>query len=195
VVSDFKGVIRVELDGEHYEGMTSKPVSVEFQIDFEQRGSKLTISPRAQFNFAVEVRCEVSDPVTGNVETNLVAVPRVMVAFEGQRLDIEPSYTDQLEGCLKALIEDYKVNHTVPGRRRPPGGGGDEMLRIGPEVLAGLPAWTRSVLFQKAARAAGIERMARTMLTAEEADELTDALLVELPVVASAIESQAEGPG
>ena len=189
------GTLNVTVKATEFRGREAVTVARSVPIRYVQRGNTLTLSTsNAGCNFDVNVQCEVRDlSFQGSIRTNVVAKPNVTVGFVGQRLELDPAYRARWEACLKALTAEYKRNYTR--ERQLPGDDDDGLLTINTGVLNELPAWTRVLQYERSARAADLERMARAILPRDAADELTAAVLADSPELAMAVESMANGPG
>ena len=106
-------------------------------------------------------------------------------------MELDPMYAERWEACLKALTAELKQNFMPHRKRRPRRD--DTPLTIDSGVLSELPAWTRATLYERSARAADLERIARAVLPPEAAEELTAALLADSPELGTALEAIAKG--
>jgi hypothetical protein len=133
-------------------------------------------------NFDVGVSCNVTDAsIKGNLATNVIATPSVVVGFVGAQLELDADYNRQRSACFAALVAQYNVNYerlsNVPG----PGDPIDE------DMIARLPAYARVEQYRQARQALTLARMAKKLLPAEDATLYARSLAKEIPVLSIAI--------
>jgi hypothetical protein len=129
-------------------------------------------------NFDIRIGCSVTDAsITGNVKTNVIAEPSVVIGFVGVQLVLDSDYNRQRTACFKALIELYNQNHDrldkVPGRGDP----------INYDVIAQLPAYARIEQYRQAQGALILAQMAKVLLPPESAQSYASSLVNQIPVL------------
>ena len=180
------GQLNIPVNGAAYSGRTAVSVTKTVTINFVATATTLTLrTKRSELNFDLEIRCSVHDgSITGNLSIDVLATPAITVGFVGESLELDPSYKDQMENCLKALTAEYTQNRGTEGRL-PHGPVGP--VEIDPRVLTMLPAWTRVSLYENSVRAARAGRIGGELLTREAAEELRTSLLNYAPELALAL--------
>lgn len=133
----------------------------------------------SECNFDLNVSCSVIDAsIKGNVKTNAIAQPAVVIGFVGAAVSLDPAYNRQRSACFAALVAQYNVNFdrlsNEPGRGDP----------IDERVIAQLPAYARIERYRQSREALMLLRMANAVLPAEDAGVFALSLLDTIPVVA-----------
>jgi hypothetical protein len=134
-------------------------------------------------NFDLNVRCVVTDAsIQGNVKTNVIATPSVVVGFVGVQLALDPEYTRQRTACFAALVAQYnKQFKRLSDDPRP----GDP---INEHQIAQLPAYARIERYRQAREALMLARMAKVLLPAKDAQDYAKSLVDVIPVAARAVQ-------
>jgi hypothetical protein len=137
----------------------------------------------SECNFDLKVSCSVVDAsIKGNVKTNVIAQPSVVIGFVGAAIILDPAYNRQRAACFAALVAQYNVDFdrlsNVPG----PGDPIDE------RVIAQLPAYARLERYRQSREALMLLRMANAVLPAEDAGVFARSLVDTIPVVALAVQ-------
>jgi hypothetical protein len=132
-------------------------------------------------NFDIKIACSVTDAsITGNLKTNVVATPSLVVGFVGAQLELDLAYIRQRTACFSALIAAYNVNYSrldnVPGPGDP----------IDQNVLAELPAYARLEQYQQARQALKLVGMARKLLKEDQARAYAASLVKDVPTLSIA---------
>jgi hypothetical protein len=181
------GSLNVAVNGIAYNGRKAGSVSKTVTIDFVATPTTLTLrTNRSELNFDLDVTCSVhDDSITGNLSVDVVATPAITVGFVGETLELDPSYNEQMENCLKALTAEYKQNNVT--EKRPPHGPGGP-VEIDQSILAQLPAWTRVSLYEHSMRTAKLLRIGQEVLPKDAAEELRNSLLAFTPELALTLE-------
>lgn len=181
------GSLQVNLPVGAFSGRTpqasNQPVTISYRAQAETLEMHVAGS---RCNFDVGVSCNVTDAsIKGNVATNVIATPSVVVGFVGAQLELDPEYNRQRGACFAALVAQYNVNYErlskVPGRGDP----------IDEGMIARLPAYARVEQYRRAQDALALARMAKKLLPAEDAISYARSMVNEIPVLSI---STADGP-
>lgn len=149
------------------------------RVDFNATDDLLEIRVAgSECNFDLKVSCAVRDAsITGNLKTDVIAVPAVVVGFVGAQIELDPAYAQQRTLCWTALTAKYKLQFDrlskVPGPGDP----------IDQAALTRLPAYARLERYQQTRTAITLSRMAQALLPAEAARTFAKALVEEMPAV------------
>lgn len=115
------GTITLHLDVETFAGRTASTANRPVTLRFDARADRLDIfADNPGGNFDVVVTCSVRDgSITGNVATDIVCSPSIVVGFACAELQLENAYNRQKEACLRAMLDKYVVQYKPMGRIRP----------------------------------------------------------------------------
>jgi hypothetical protein len=141
----------------------------------------------SECNFDLNVSCSVTDAsIQGNVRTNVIAVPSVVVGFVGVQIALDPEYTRQRTACFAAMVAQYNKNFKrldeVPGPGDP----------VNQDMIAQLPAYARIEQYRMAREALMLSRMAKALLPAKDARDYAMSLVDAIPAVARAVQADQE---
>ncbi|MEO8411855.1 MAG: hypothetical protein ABI478_14905, partial [Propionivibrio sp.] len=133
----------------------------------------------SECNFDLNVSCSVIDAsIKGNVKTNVIAQPAVVIGFVGAAMVLDPAYNRQRTACFAALVAQYNVDFDRLSKVPGPGDPIDE------RVIAQLPAYARIERYRQSREALMLLRMANAILPAENAGVFARSLVDTIPVVA-----------
>lgn len=140
-------------------------------------------------NFDVTVDCSVTDgSITGNVRTNVIAKPSLIVGFAGAELKLDPVYTKNREKCIKALTRKFRgLNKSEIGYPKPPG-----PVEIDLGVLSDIPAYARLGEYRRARRALTIALLADVVHSKETARAITASLMLDNPALKAALATRSQ---
>jgi hypothetical protein len=151
-------------------GYTVKPMGIDLDIASGGGG------------FALRVGCTLTDgDITGNILSQPTVQPFVEVGVRGTDLEIDPSYSEQYERCLKQLLKKYVERYDPMRRPRP---GDPPVFDVG-SIRERQPIFTPQAEWLRAKDVARGISAAYAMLKREEARSYTESLLEGLPSVAA----------
>lgn len=138
-------------------------------------------------NFDLPVSCGVVDAsIAGNVATNVIATPSVVVGFVGAELVADPRYIDALGQCHHAMLQKYMDDFMPMGR---PGPG--DPIKFDPTVLnIGLPAYARVVGHQQLQETGKLIRAAAHVLDPDDAHAFAGYLLRSQPALVRTLQTR-----
>jgi hypothetical protein len=138
-------------------------------------------------NFDLSVSCSVVDAsIVGNLATNVIATPSVVVGFVGADLVADPAYIDALGRCHHAMLKKYMDEYLPMGR---PGPG--DPIQFDPTVLnIGLPAYARVAGHQQLQETGKLIRAAAHVLEPDDAHEFVGYLLRSQPALVRTLQTR-----
>jgi hypothetical protein len=138
-------------------------------------------------NFDLNVSCVVTDAsFKGNLKTNVIATPSVVVGFVGVQLVLDPEYTRQRTACFAAMVAQYnKEFKRLSDVPRP----GDP---INEDIIARLPSYARLERYRQSREALMLARMANVLLPARDAHDYAVSLVDVIPAVALVVQDDQE---
>lgn len=141
----------------------------------------------SECNFDLNVSCSITDAsIQGNVKTNVIAVPSLVVGFVGVQIALDPEYTRQRTACFAAMVAQYNKEFNrlsdVPGPGDP----------INTHMIAQLPAYARIERYRQAREALMLTRMAHALLPAQDARDYAVSLVDAIPAVALVVQDDQE---
>jgi hypothetical protein len=140
-------------------------------------------------NFDLPVSCSVSDTsIVGNVATNVIATPSIVVGFVGTDLIADANYLAALSRCYTAMLDKYKVQYQPMGR---PGPG--DPIKYDPTVLnIGLPAYAGLTGHQQLQETGKVIRAAAYLLDTDDAYAFVEHLVRSQPALVRALQTRTE---
>jgi hypothetical protein len=137
----------------------------------------------SECNFDLNVSCSVTDAsFKGNLKTNVIATPSVVVGFVGVQLALDPEYTRQRTACFAAMVAQYnKEFKRLSDVPRP----GDP---INEDMIARLPSYARLERYRQSREALMLARMANVLLPARDAHDYAMSLVDVIPVATRAVQ-------
>ncbi|WEO78768.1 hypothetical protein BJQ94_06990 [Cryobacterium sp. SO2] len=121
-VPGLSGVLRLPMTVRGYSGMTPDDRAVTVKVTYQVQPSGIDLDVASGGgSFGLRIGCTLTDAdITGNILSQPTVEPFVEVGVRGTELEIDPSYTDQYERCLKQLLKQY-IERYDPMRRPRPG--------------------------------------------------------------------------
>lgn len=138
-------------------------------------------------NFDLAVSCRVVDAsIVGNVATNVVATPSIVVGFIGAELVADANYVAALSRCYKAMLDKYTDDFHPMGR---PGPG--DPIKYDPTVLnVGLPAYAGLTGHQQLQDTGKLIRAAANLLDADDANAFVGHLVRSQPALVRTLQGR-----
>lgn len=169
--------LTVNVDG--FIGRTPISTTKSFKVHFEVKPNGIDISAAGvDGNFEILVGCSVTDgSITGNLTTNVIATPKLVVDFVGAEVLLEDAYIKQRSNCLTAMVKRYAVKYKPTGKPGP----GDPINFL--TQLNELPSHVRPNEYHQIREAAKAMRAAYATLPAALADSFGRSLTVEIPTL------------
>lgn len=184
------GTVRLDLPVDGYSG--KDPVTSVQRVAIRYVASDtvldLTVSDPGG-NFDISVSCSVVDAsIAGNVATNVIATPSVVVGFVGAELVADPAYIDAVGRCHHAMLKKYMDDYLPLGR---PGPG--DPIKFDPTILnLGLPAYARLAGHQQLQETGKLIRAAAHVLEPDDARAFAGYLLRSQPALVRTVQGPQE---
>ncbi|MBS1675674.1 MAG: hypothetical protein JSS74_17125 [Actinobacteria bacterium] len=173
------GRIRVSTTIDGFNGRDSLLSPAVVAIDYEVQPDRLILnvpSPGGSFDF--DVACTVRDgQITGRTQSEPTSSPAVNVGLQGAIIELDPSYSDQVEACLKELIGRWKQVERPFRKPRP----GDPIDQLGGLLTSTLPAYTSGIEYARARMVEQAAHAAAIVLAPEEAASYVRGALTLVP--------------
>lgn len=175
------GRIRITTAVDGFSGRAPAITPASVAVDYEVHPDRAILQiPSVGGSFDIDVTCTVRDGrITGRIQLEPVASPAVSVGVEGAILELDPSYTDQVEACLKALTGRWRQKKPPFRKPRP----GDPIDQLGGLLTSTLPVYASEEQYR---RARIVEQAARAAAVVLEPDEAAAYLQGALTLVPAA---------
>lgn len=140
-------------------------------------------------NFDLPVSASVTDAsIRGNVATNVIATPSIVVGFVGAELVADANYRAALSRCYTAMLDKYKVQYQPMGRP-----GVSDPIKYDPTVLnLGLPAYAGLSGHQQLQETGKLIRAAAYLLDADDAYAFVGHLVRAQPALVRTLQTRTE---
>lgn len=140
-------------------------------------------------NFDLPVSASVTDAsIVGNVATNVIATPSIVVGFVGAELVADANYRAALSRCYTAMLDKYKVQYQPMGRP-----GVSDPIKYDPTVLnLGLPAYAGLSGHQQLQETGKLIRAAAYLLDADDAYAFVGHLVRAQPALVRTLQTRTE---
>ncbi|WP_046301018.1 hypothetical protein [Mycobacterium sp. UM_Kg27] len=184
------GTVQVTLPVDGYTGENPVTSVRRVRVDYTASDTVLDLTvndPGGNFDLAVS--CTVTDAsIAGNVATNVIAAPSIVVGFVGADLVADANYLAALSRCYKAMLDKYKVQYQPMGR---PGPG--DPIKYDPTVLnTGLPAYAGLTGHQQLQETGKLIRAAAYLLDTDDAYAFVGHLVRSQPALVRALQTRTE---
>lgn len=137
-------------------------------------------------NFDITIGCTVVDTsITGNVATNVIATPTVLVGFVGAELVDDAAYVEATRRCYGGMLAKYVEVYKPLGRIGP----GDPINYDVTILNQTLPAYSRLSGYRQLRETIKLIRAADHLLDTEDAHSFIGHLLRAVPALSAALPS------
>jgi hypothetical protein len=193
VVSFGEDTLDLTVDIDEFNGLNTVATTKRIHVDYVAHSRYLDLTVKgARGNFDLHVGCSVRDlSINGNLTTNVIAAPEVMVGFVCAVIELEQSYLDQIEHCLTAMLHRYTERRVPTGRtlHRDP-------INYDPNIEdAILPAYARIAQYRQARRLRSLIPAANYLLGPEAARLFIERAIDRVPAMSGAMQRLASHPG
>lgn len=171
------GTITLHLDAEEFSGrtaiVTNRPVTLSFSHPPGMPHVLDVFANNPGCNFEITVGCRITDDsITGNVATDIIALPTITIGFTCADLLLEDAYIRQKAACYAAMIKRYVYQYKPTGKIRPEHGINWDFS----ELLRNRPAYFKPSHYQQLRWLIKVGRAAHALLEREQAIQFTKLL-------------------